>query len=72
MVEYFAPVPGSMGVTEAVTSYLIDPAMTEPGMAASVLLRLLCWYLTIAPGIVFLAWAFRRPRTPSYDAQAAG
>jgi uncharacterized membrane protein YbhN (UPF0104 family) len=59
MVSYLAPVPGAIGVGEVATSYLIDPAMTEPGMVAATLLRFLCWYLLAIPGLLFLLNALR-------------
>jgi uncharacterized membrane protein YbhN (UPF0104 family) len=66
MVAYLAPVPGSIGVTEVVTSYLIDPGLSPAALATAILLRVLCWYLVIAPGALLLlraAWqaAHRRP-----------
>jgi len=61
MVSYLAPVPGSIGVTELATSWLIDPAMTERGMVAATLLRFLCWYALAVPGVVFLLNSVRRP-----------
>lgn len=60
MVSYLAPVPGSIGVTEVATSWLIDPAMTESAMVAATLLRFLCWYLVAIPGLAFLLNAARR------------
>jgi uncharacterized protein (TIRG00374 family) len=39
MVAYLAPVPGSMGITELVTNYLLDPSLTPQGMMAATLLR---------------------------------
>jgi uncharacterized membrane protein YbhN (UPF0104 family) len=60
MVSYLAPVPGSIGVTEVATSYLIDPSMTERGMVAATLLRFLCWYVLAVPGLVLLLVALRR------------
>ena len=62
MVAYLAPVPGSIGVTELATAYLIDPALGQPAVAASVLLRFLCWYVVGLPGALFLADAVRRSR----------
>lgn len=59
MVSYLAPVPGSIGVTELATSYLIDPAMTERGMVAATVLRFLCWYSVAIPGLLFLLNAVR-------------
>lgn len=59
MVAYLAPVPGSIGITEWVTSYLLDPAMTQPGMAAAILLRTLTCYAGIPIGAFYVgleAW----------------
>jgi uncharacterized membrane protein YbhN (UPF0104 family) len=59
LVSYLAPVPGAIGVTEVLTSYFLDPAMTERGMVASTLLRFLCWYVLAIPGAVLLLNAIR-------------
>jgi len=55
MVAYLAPVPGAIGVTEIMTSYMLDPRFTPQGMAISLALRLLCWYLVTLPGGLILA-----------------
>lgn len=60
MVAYLSPVPGSVGITEFATSYLLDPSVTESGMVASALLRCLCWYAVMIPGAFLLADLFRR------------
>jgi len=60
MVAYLAPVPGAIGVTELATSYMLDPALTPGGMAVSLTLRCLCWYLVALPGALVLAQEFRR------------
>lgn len=60
MVAYLAPVPGAIGVTELATSYMLDPALTPEGMAVSLTLRCLCWYLVAVPGALVLAREFRR------------
>jgi uncharacterized membrane protein YbhN (UPF0104 family) len=60
MVAYLAPVPGSIGVTEIVTSYLIDPALPPPALAAAILLRAICWYGVVVPGAILLAEEARR------------
>jgi len=60
MVAYLAPVPGSMGVTETATAYLLDPSLPPAAMSAAVLVRLLCWYLVLAPGAVLLVREARR------------
>jgi uncharacterized membrane protein YbhN (UPF0104 family) len=59
LVAYIAPVPGSIGVSEVLTNYLIDPSMTESGMVASSLLRFLCSYLPMIPGAIILLEAIR-------------
>ena len=59
LVSYLAPVPGSIGVTEVLTSYFLDPQMTERGMVVSTLLRFLCAYVLVIPGTVILAHAIR-------------
>jgi uncharacterized membrane protein YbhN (UPF0104 family) len=56
MVAYLAPVPGSIGVTEVVTAYLIDPALPAPALATAILLRVVCWYGVVLPGAAMLAW----------------
>lgn len=59
MVAYLAPVPGSIGITEWVTSYLLDPSMTQAGMTAAILLRALTCYAGIPVGALFVgleAW----------------
>ena len=52
LVAYLSPVPGSIGVTEAATNYLLSPKMSERGMMASTLLRFLCWYVIMIPGAI--------------------
>jgi uncharacterized protein (TIRG00374 family) len=59
LVAYIAPVPGSIGVSEVLTNYFIDPSMTENGMVASSLLRFLCSYLPMIPGAIILLDAVR-------------
>lgn len=59
MIAYLAPVPGSIGVTEWATSYLLDPGMSEAGMAAAILLRALTCYAGIPIGALLVgteAW----------------
>ncbi|HEX8615585.1 MAG TPA: lysylphosphatidylglycerol synthase transmembrane domain-containing protein [Telluria sp.] len=60
MIAYLAPVPGAIGVAEVATSYMLDQSLTPQGMAVSVTLRVLCWYLVAVPGAVVLAREFRR------------
>jgi uncharacterized membrane protein YbhN (UPF0104 family) len=71
MVAYLAPVPGSIGVTELVTSYLIDPGLSPPALVAAGLLRVLCWYVSVLPGAVFLAVELARARRVTTSAPPA-
>ena len=50
MIDYLAPVPGSIGITEFVTAYMIDPNLAPPSIVAAVLLRILCKYAVLLPG----------------------
>jgi uncharacterized membrane protein YbhN (UPF0104 family) len=59
LVAYISPVPGSIGVSEILTNYFIDPSMTQSGMVASSLLRFLCSYLLMIPGAIILLDAIR-------------
>ena len=54
MVAYLAPVPGSVGITEAATAYLIDPSMPAAAVSAAFLLRTLCWYVVMPPGALLI------------------
>ncbi len=72
MVAYLSPVPGSVGITEFATSYLLDPALTETGMVVSTLLRFLCWYAVMIPGAILLADLFRREGLGRWRAVVAG
>lgn len=65
MVAYLAPVPGSIGVTELATAYLLDPHLGHAAVSASVLLRFLCWYGGGLPGPAFLLLAARKRRLAS-------
>ena len=60
LVAYLAPVPGGIGVSEVLTSYFIDPAMTGEGMVVATLLRFLCSYVLVIPGALILADEVRR------------
>jgi uncharacterized membrane protein YbhN (UPF0104 family) len=63
MVAYLAPVPGSIGVTELCTAYLLDPALGPQALVVSGVGRVLCWYGVVLPGAVMLAIeAWRGPR----------
>jgi uncharacterized membrane protein YbhN (UPF0104 family) len=72
MVAYLSPVPGSVGITEFATSYMLDPALTETGMVVSALLRFLCWYMVMLPGALLLADLFRREGLGRWRAAVAG
>lgn len=60
LVAYLAPVPGSIGVSEVLTNYFLDPALTDRGMVVSTLLRFLCAYVVVLPGSVILLNALRQ------------
>jgi uncharacterized protein (TIRG00374 family) len=60
MVSYVAPVPGSIGVTEAATAHLLDPAMSPPAMTAAILARICTWYAGAMIGAVLFVIELRR------------
>lgn len=60
LVAYVAPVPGSIGVTEAATAHLLDPAMSPDAMTTAILIRICCWYAAAIAGAVLLAGELRR------------
>jgi uncharacterized protein (TIRG00374 family) len=60
MVAYLAPIPGSVGITEIMTNYLLDPQLTRVGMAAVLTQRILCWYVVLVPGVFFLFSSLNR------------
>jgi uncharacterized membrane protein YbhN (UPF0104 family) len=60
MVSYIAPVPGSIGVTEAATAHLLDPAMAPPAMTAAILARICTWYVAAMVGAVLFVVELRR------------
>lgn len=62
MVAYVAPVPGSIGVTELATAYLVDPTMPPSVRAAVLTARILCWYGVMIPGALLLVRALRGAR----------
>jgi uncharacterized membrane protein YbhN (UPF0104 family) len=62
MIAYLAPVPGSIGITELLTAFMLDPKLAAPSLAVALLLRVFCWYLVVPPGGVILAWMFRKKR----------
>lgn len=60
MVNYIAPVPGSIGVTEAATAHLLDPAMSPPAMTAAILARVCTWYAGAMVGAVTFVIELRK------------
>lgn len=60
MIVYLSPVPGSIGITEFLTAFMLDPKLAAPSLAVALLLRLCCWYLVVPPGGIILAWVFRK------------
>ena len=60
MVSYVAPVPGSIGVTEAATAHLLDPAMSPPAMTAAILSRISTWYAGAMVGAVLFVIELRK------------
>jgi uncharacterized membrane protein YbhN (UPF0104 family) len=60
MAAYLAPVPGSYGVGEGFTAWLLDAHLSAPALAAGVLSRVLCWHLVFIPGAILLGRTIRR------------
>ena len=60
MVSYIAPVPGSIGVSEAAAAHLLDPAMGPPAMTAAILARCCTWYAGAMVGAVLFTLELRR------------
>jgi uncharacterized membrane protein YbhN (UPF0104 family) len=60
MVSYIAPVPGSIGVTEAATAHLLDPAFGAPAMTAAILVRTCTWYAGAIAGAALFVVELRR------------
>jgi uncharacterized membrane protein YbhN (UPF0104 family) len=60
MAAYLAPVPGSYGVGEGFTAWLLDPHLGAPALAAGVLSRVLCWHIVFIPGAIILVRTIRR------------
>ncbi len=60
MVSYIAPVPGSIGVTEAATAHLLDPAMAPAAMTAAILSRICTWYAGAMVGAVLFVIELRK------------
>ena len=67
MIAYLAPVPGSIGITELLTAFMLDPQLAAPSLAVALLLRVFCWYLVAVPGGIILAWIFRKKSVQSSD-----
>ena len=51
MVDYVAPIPGSIGVTEFITAYMIDPHLGPRAIFVALVLRICCKYAVIVPGV---------------------
>jgi uncharacterized membrane protein YbhN (UPF0104 family) len=60
MAAYLAPVPGSYGVGEGFTAWLLDARLTPEALAAGVLSRVLCWHIVFIPGAIILVRTIRR------------
>jgi uncharacterized membrane protein YbhN (UPF0104 family) len=60
MAAYLSPVPGSFGVGEGFTAWLLDARLSDEALAAGVLSRVLCWYIVMVPGAIILVLAIRR------------
>jgi uncharacterized protein (TIRG00374 family) len=60
LVSYVAPVPGSIGVTEAAEAHLLDPSMSAPAMTSAILGRVCTWYAGAAVGAVLFVVELRR------------
>jgi uncharacterized membrane protein YbhN (UPF0104 family) len=60
MAAYLAPVPGSYGVGEGFTAWLLDPRLSPEALAAGVLSRVLCWHIMFVPGAIILVRTIRR------------
>ncbi len=72
MVAYLSPVPGSIGVTEVVTAYLIDPSLPPAAIVVAGLLRFACWYVSVLPGAALLVMELARARRSATSARRAG
>jgi uncharacterized membrane protein YbhN (UPF0104 family) len=59
MAAYLSPVPGSYGVGEGFTAWLLDPRLSLEALAAGVLSRVLCWHIVFVPGAIILVRAIR-------------
>jgi uncharacterized membrane protein YbhN (UPF0104 family) len=66
MAAYLAPVPGSYGVGEGFTAWLLDAQLPPRALAAGVLSRVLCWHLMFVPGAIILVRTIRRHGTAAW------
>jgi uncharacterized protein (TIRG00374 family) len=62
MIAYLAPIPGSIGITELLTAFMLDPQLAAPSLAVALLLRVFSCYLLVLPGGIILAWIFWKKR----------
>lgn len=65
LIAYVAPVPGSIGITELTTQFLLDPQMQNKAMIVALTQRILCWYIVIPIGMFFCLSSLRGFRFPS-------
>jgi uncharacterized protein (TIRG00374 family) len=63
MVDYISPVPGSIGVCEFATAFMIDPHLSPQSLVIAILLRILCKYLVLIPGSLVVVNVLRRQGT---------
>ena len=55
MVAYLVPVPGSAGVTELSTAYLLDPQLGPQSLVVVIIIRILSVYAALLPGaLIFM------------------
>ena len=57
---YLLPVPGSYGIGEGLTAWLLDPHLGVEAVAAGVLVRVLAWHVAFIPGAILLIFSVRR------------
>jgi uncharacterized protein (TIRG00374 family) len=50
MVAYLSPIPGSIGVTELATGFLLEQQLTERALLVAITLRVLTLYIVLLPG----------------------
>lgn len=53
MVTYLGIVPGSIGVTEVATAYLLEAQLSPRSLAIAILLRVMTRYVALLPGAFF-------------------